>query len=177
MNIDTVIWLLPAVFMVHDFEEIIFMKAWLNRNASRLRTRFPRIASRIIPHLESLSTEAFALCVAEEFILLCLAVLLMAENGWYSAFAGLVLAYGAHLIVHLVQALAFRSYIPAVLMSLLTAPYCFWALFSCRHLIVWTEAIGWAGIFLTIIVPNLLLMHLLAGKFDAKIRKKTDPSD
>jgi len=29
---NTIIWLLPIVFMIHDFEEIIFFKPWIIKN-------------------------------------------------------------------------------------------------------------------------------------------------
>lgn len=30
-NINTIVWLLPIIFMIHDFEEIIFIKVWRKR--------------------------------------------------------------------------------------------------------------------------------------------------
>jgi hypothetical protein len=32
MKIETLMWLLPIIFMFHDFEEIIMMKIWLKKN-------------------------------------------------------------------------------------------------------------------------------------------------
>ena len=34
MKIETILYLLPLVFMLHDFEEIVMMKSWLARNAA-----------------------------------------------------------------------------------------------------------------------------------------------
>ncbi|MBI2332821.1 MAG: HXXEE domain-containing protein [Chloroflexi bacterium] len=80
MTLDTLLWLLPAVFMFHDFEEIIMVRPWLQKNTPLLRERFPKLAERVLPQLESLSTSAFALAVAEEFILLT--ALIISVNFW-----------------------------------------------------------------------------------------------
>lgn len=34
--------LLPVVFMVHEYEEIIMFKHWLKHHQPELRTRFPK---------------------------------------------------------------------------------------------------------------------------------------
>jgi len=35
MNDEMIIWLFPIVFMIHEFEEIIFMRWWVARNKER----------------------------------------------------------------------------------------------------------------------------------------------
>ena len=37
--------LLPFVFMVHECEEIIMFRHWIDRNREELRKRFPKIES------------------------------------------------------------------------------------------------------------------------------------
>ncbi len=36
-NIKTIIWLLPILFMIHDFEEIIMAEAWSKRFKKELK--------------------------------------------------------------------------------------------------------------------------------------------
>ncbi|MGO2385071.1 MAG: HXXEE domain-containing protein [Pseudolactococcus laudensis] len=38
----TIIWVLlfPALFMIHDFEEIIYGHSWFKRNIKKLKRRF-----------------------------------------------------------------------------------------------------------------------------------------
>lgn len=33
-NLQVIIWFFPILFMFHDFEEIIFMRAWISKNKS-----------------------------------------------------------------------------------------------------------------------------------------------
>ena len=32
MRMESIMWLFPIFFMIHDFEEIIFAKSWLEKN-------------------------------------------------------------------------------------------------------------------------------------------------
>ncbi|WP_394812262.1 HXXEE domain-containing protein, partial [Riemerella anatipestifer] len=48
--------LLPIIFMIHDFEEIIFFKKWVQKYEVELTQRFPKIGKIIINHLKSIST-------------------------------------------------------------------------------------------------------------------------
>jgi hypothetical protein len=100
---QSVMWLLPVVFMLHDFEEIIVLRPWLEREAGYLQQHFPRLATRVLPHFSQLSTSAFALAVAEEFVLLSAVTLFTVEREHYALWAGLVLAFGLHLVFHIVQ--------------------------------------------------------------------------
>jgi hypothetical protein len=117
LKIENLMWLLPVIFMLHDFEEIIMMRPWIDRNAVFLRERFPRLADYMLGHLEKLSTPSFALAVAEEFMILVAVTYLAVEHGWYAVWGGLLLAFFAHIIVHLVQFLAIRRYAPMIITS------------------------------------------------------------
>ena len=173
MKIETVMWLLPAAFMIHDFEEIIFMNAWMSRSEKELGKKFPRIAARMIPQMKNISTSSFTLAVAEEFILLCAAVLVMEEFSWYSAFAGLLGAYTIHLIVHFIQAAVFRGYIPAIVTSLITGVYCIWAFhyFSQSGLVNWSMAAVWSAGLFAVLAVNVALVHFLARRFELFLRR------
>jgi len=53
-NYSTIIWLLPIVFMIHDFEEIIFFKSWMNKNKDYLIEKFPKISKHFLPRFVNL---------------------------------------------------------------------------------------------------------------------------
>ena len=53
-----IVWGLLIVFMIHDFEEIIFFKSWINRNKEYLTEKFPKISKRFLLRMGSLSTSA-----------------------------------------------------------------------------------------------------------------------
>lgn len=169
MDFTVYITLLPIVFMMHDFEELIFLKPWLGRNREMLYQRFPALARKILPHLDRLSTNAFALAVAEEFVLLSVitytAVLFEYYYVWFAALA----AFTVHLLVHIGQWLVLRRYIPAIVTSLLSLPYCLYTLYLfCRESRIGpAEGLLWSAGGLILMVLNLLLAHRLGTRLDA----------
>ena len=62
------IWLFPLLFIFHDLEEIIGFMPWIERNEKLLEKK----AVFILNTHKSLSTEGFALAVAEEFVVVSL---------------------------------------------------------------------------------------------------------
>ena len=84
MDLNTLVLILPLVFMIHDFEEIIFFKKWLSNNRNILIRRFPKVATRLLPHFENISTASFTLAVAEEFILISVLSIYTACNESYA---------------------------------------------------------------------------------------------
>ncbi len=164
------VWLLPIVFMIHDFEEIIFFKPWISKNRDYLTAKFPKISKRFLPRMEILSTSAFALAVAEEFILLSLitAGSVIFENYflWLAAFMG----FFVHLLVHLGQWIMLRRYIPAILTTFFALIYCIYTLYEMieNNLFQTSEIVLWTIIGFGLVGLNLLFAHKLAEKFDKK---------
>ena len=164
----TIIWLLPIVFMIHDFEEIIFFKSWINKNRDYLAKKFPKIAKRFLPRFDNLSTAAFALAVAEGFVLLSFITLgsVLLDNYllWLAAFMG----FFVHLLIHLIQWVVLKRYIPAIGTSFLSLVYCVYVLyeiisndvFQISEIVLWTIiGFGFVGV-------NLVFAHKLAQIFD-----------
>jgi hypothetical protein len=169
MKIETILYLLPLVFMLHDFEEILMMKTWLAHNAAELQRRFPRLAEKMLPHFSSLSTSAFALAVAEEFVLISIFSVAAVEFQWYAWWAGLLLAFFLHLLVHMGQFLVWGKYIPTVVTSLPAGLYCIWALQAvmARTGLDWKQIVPSFGVMTGMMLANLWAVHRLAVWFEA----------
>jgi hypothetical protein len=165
-----IISLLPIVFMIHDFEEIIFFKKWFNKNKEVLKQRFPSFYPHIFKNFEKKSTAAFAFSVAEEFILLSLITYISIFLDFYYLWFAALLTFSFHLIVHIFQFLIFRKYTPAIVTSVLILPYCYFAVnqfynkynFDFFNLLICL----FAGIVVLII--NLLFAHKLGELLDKK---------
>lgn len=168
MELKSLIVFLPIVFMFHDFEEIIFFKPWLGRNKAYLKKRFPKLAERMLPHFEKLSTSAFALAVAEEFIMLNLITFASVywENYyvWFAAFMG----FSIHIVGHIIQWIIYGRYIPSIVTSLIVLPYCLYtfAEFLKTGILNVHEFVIWTFIGIILVVLNLLFAHKLALKFE-----------
>jgi hypothetical protein len=172
MTTETLMWAFPSVFMLHEFEEVIGFRPWLERNRAALLKRYPRGGQRLLQHYDALSTSSFALAAVSEFVLLSVLTFLCAIMGWTSFFAGIVIGYLVHLLVHLGQFLLWRRYVPMIATTLLTAPYGIYVLYelSYRQQITLAQTLLSAVIATVIIFLNLIGVLRLVGRFERWLR-------
>ncbi len=168
MEFSLIIWLLPIVFMLHDFEEIIMMDAWMKKNKQLISKRFPKLGKRIVSNYGNLSTASFSMAVAQEFLILVLATILAIQFQSYLIWAACFMAFSIHLMVHIVQWLVIRIYIPAIISSFLALIYSFFGfkylmatnIYSGSEMVL----ISLGGLFFMII--NLIFVHKMAARFE-----------
>ncbi len=125
LHLKFLIAMLPVVFMLHDFEEIIMFKPWLIKNREELKSRFPKFENFLTKRSYfEYSTSAFAVAVMNEFALISLVTFCSlyfdVYDWWFAAF----MAYSIHLFVHLGQWIIYRKYVPVIVTTVLTFPYC-----------------------------------------------------
>ncbi|MDR0207512.1 MAG: HXXEE domain-containing protein [Bacteroidales bacterium] len=158
------------MFMIHDFEEIIFFKPWINKNRDYLTEKFPKISKRFLPRMENLSISAFALAVAEEFVLLSLITVgsVIFDNYllWLAAFMG----FFVHLLVHLAQWIILKRYIPAICTTFFALIYCVYSLYEIisNNVFQISEIILWTIIGFGLVGVNLVFAHKLAEEYDKR---------
>ena len=124
MQISTIIWLFPIVFMIHDFEEILLVRSWMDRNFETASRRIPRFLQKPAAQIKDISTAEFSLSVAVEFVFFSIIAFLAAEYGRYTLFNLFAVGLVAHSLVHLGTAIWTRSLAPGVVTSVLVLiPY------------------------------------------------------
>jgi hypothetical protein len=157
--------LFPLVFMFHDFEEIIFMKSWLVKNSDYLQNRFPSWSKQILK-MNGISTSAFALGVAEEFILFCMGTYASLLTGNYGWWFGLLAGFTLHIIIHILQFIIVGRYVPVIVTSILVLPYCIYTLvrFCNLQILSMQQMIFYTLIMSAIMALNLLFVHKLMPK-------------
>lgn len=162
-DIRSLVWLFPVLFMLHDFEEIILMKRWLNRNRDALSLRFPRLSKRFLSHFDGISTASFTIGVAEEFVLICIVCAVSLLTGWYALWFGMFFAFLFHLLVHIAQSVAVGGYVPALVTSLLfLPPGCYIAFLAVRQATVPFETLLFFALVSVVgMVLNLVAVHRL----------------
>ncbi|MCL2073490.1 MAG: HXXEE domain-containing protein [Marinilabiliaceae bacterium] len=164
---NIIIWLLPIVFMIHDFEEIIFFKSWISKNKEYLKEKFPKITKRILGSFDNLSTSAFVVAVAEEFVLLSLITVgsVLFDNYllWLAAFMG----FFVHLFAHLAQWIVLKRYLPAICTTFFALIYCTYSLYEiiAHNLFQISEIVVWTITGIVLVGVNLVFAHKLAEKF------------
>lgn len=110
--------LFPILFMLHDFEEIIWGHSWLKKNIYLID--IPKVIQKGLMYVAKLSTRQFSFVVMEEFIL-CSTISISAFFGklrWL--FLGVMVGYFLHCIMHVLQCLYLKRYIPLVISAIIT---------------------------------------------------------
>ena len=158
MNLPALALSLPLVFMLHDFEELIGAEPWLRANRAALLQRFPRLAPPLLAHMQRMAGAPFTCGVCLLFVLLTLLSFYAALSGDYRLWYGVLVAFTAHLFVHLLQWALWRRYIPCIFTSLLALPYGFWALTQDFPLTA-AEKWHWSGVAALLAVALLALLH------------------
>ncbi|MDI6834301.1 MAG: HXXEE domain-containing protein [Rhizobiaceae bacterium] len=169
MTNDMLMGLFPVVFMLHEFEEIIMLKPWLAKNGPAMERRFPVVAAKVLPLYNSLSTSAFTLAVLEEFFILTAVTYAAIAFGLHDLWAGLLIAFLFHLLVHIGQTILWRGYCPFIITSLLALPYCLYALFTLARsgAISPGPTAAWSIAAMVLVYLNLWLALDLARRFEA----------
>lgn len=158
-----IIILLPIIFMLHEFEEIICFKPWIEKNQSWLITKYP-LFSKLVAHLNEMSVPTFAMLVLEEFILVSIVTITALTLHWYNIWVAIFSAFAFHILIHIIQWIIIRKYIPVIITSLLALPYIFWGLNTIlKEIPINSIILYWiCGVFVMCI--NLYIIHKIAYK-------------
>ena len=168
MDIKLLIALLPIVFMLHDFEEIIMFGPWLEKNRAEVKRRFPRLDRVLQQNHDHLSTSAFAVAVFHEFFIIAgityLSLYADAYQWWFGAFA----AFSVHLIIHLAQWLIYGKYVPVVVTSVLALPYCLYTFGEFLTVTDMTtgQLVFWAALGVALTIASFAPAFFLAALFE-----------
>lgn len=158
-DIKIVVWLFPILFIFHDFEEIIFMQSWISKYRHYLCERFPTLSKRLLPHFDNITTSSFAFGVAEEFILISIITIVSYVTNWYILWVGFFIVFTLHLVIHCLQSLIVRKYVPAVITSIICLPICIYILKNIVKLFQLDNVVLYSILALIIIVVNLVFIH------------------
>lgn len=166
MKPEILIWLFPIVFMIHEFEEIIFMRWWVKKNKEQILNKYPKLGKQVLGQFDVVSTEAFSLIVAEEFLIVSFIVVFSAFTNNYDLYVGLILAFSIHLLTHLIQFIALRSYTPAIITTLLTGIFCAYAFANMRNneLLSFNRTLIFTIVLTVVVFLNLKIMYSLVKK-------------
>ena len=114
----------PLAFILHDAEEAIVQHRWMLSHRYIFEDKYPRIKP-LFKYLSSLDTQSFVIAALEEFVILilCTCYVLIQGNYCVEIWSALFIAFSFHQIVHIMQAIVLRSYVPGLITSVLLIPY------------------------------------------------------
>ena len=166
MSILFNVWMLPILFILHDFEEMIFMPLWKKRHHQKLRT-FKK------PFFGSVTQgSAFAVGVFEEFIILVFISGFCQITDNSLLYLSFVIAYTAHFIIHYIMCLQFRGYVPGVVTVTLELPIVLMIIFH-----YWPSEVSLLSVIVYLFVAtalaytNLKVMHQIMPKIQISLEK------
>ncbi|WP_438350032.1 HXXEE domain-containing protein [Paenibacillus sp. FA6] len=161
ITIESFMWLFLAVFMIHDFEEIIFVESWMKRNYATIDKIIPKVARKLVKNMSEVKSSQFAVAVFMEFIVFIPITYLAVEQHHYVLFIGCNALMFVHVFTHLAQSLYLKLYTPGVLTALIVilpySGYLFYRLII-EDIVTLKEILLYAPSGL-IVLPLVLLGH------------------
>ncbi len=123
MTIETLVWLLPIIFIVHDFEEIILIKSWKEKNQDIFSA-----PAGFKPYEHFRSPDSFSVAVLEELILLIAISFFTVLTQNYLVWIGAFFAVTFHFIPHFIFCFRIKRFVPGAFTALLAMPFSIWIL-------------------------------------------------
>jgi len=170
MEIYKLSFMAIVLFMIHEFEEIIFIKKFIEKN-------------KIVKHMKNElflkkkenypSTETISLMIAEEFIISSILLFIASEFNIYEIVLSLFIVYIVHLIPHMYDAVKYRKFSPGSRTS--------FVIFPLGILIIWNIVLNTEiNLFILILcvviigfllISNLLFLHRTSRKINKYLSK------
>lgn len=164
LEMNVIVWLFPILFMIHDFEEIIFIAQW--REKSYFKT-LP-----IKPFKGFINTASFSVAVAQEFILFSIVTIASILTNNYFMWFGFFSAITFHFAIHIGISIKNLRYHPGFATSIPFTILSIYLLFLAHNNLEFNSLelmvsfiVGFISLFL-----NLKLLHKLIPIFDEIIK-------
>ena len=155
MSVIQFYFLFPALFMLHELEEIIWMLSFVKK----LSAQFPD--NRILSYYTPL---AFNSIVLEQFLILLLSLFLSYWFNNYTIYTTIVIAYIYHVLGHLIQTIVIRKYVPGLLTGILTSLFTLCNIKNEFPIILY----GYSLFTLLVIILNLVVSFMIFNKISHK---------
>lgn len=164
LDIKTLIWLFPIIFIFHDLEEIITIESSMAANRDNLpKTNFVKQTLRM---REKLGSTAAQLAVSATWILLFISFTALmtahfsSNGGGFLLFTAILNLFVLQAFMHIVQTIMFRSYTPGIITSLfLLIPYCFLTYYFLAE----DGQMNWHLLFTSLPISMIMILIFLVG--------------
>jgi len=124
ISIGTLIWLFPISFLIHDFEEIIFVDSWFKKYYAKFLPRVPNRMKSTFQDLARTTSARFSIPVFFQFIMYVVASFIAVEQQIYGPLIGFNLILFLHVFMHIGQSLYLQVYALGVGSAIcITLPY------------------------------------------------------
>lgn len=165
---ESMFWLFPIIFMMHEMEEIIGLRLWFEKNFDLVKKY--SVLEKIY---KNFSSEGFALAVLEEYIICIVVTIISVFWNIYIIWIGVFIAFTIHLAVHIIQSFVVRRYIPALISSIILLPISIFLISESIHYFRYhfSDVVIVSTLSVILMILNLILVHLIMRKVTQKIKK------
>ena len=152
-------------FIVHDGEELAVQHKWVMEHGEALCAKLPKLRL-LFNHIRKLNTKAFAIAVFEELVLLMAITAYALIDGPYSAelWSAAFMAFSVHLIVHVIQAIVVRGYVPGLVSSILLLPFSYLGMQSICNTFNVSQLLLYGMVGVGMMLANLAVAHWFGMK-------------
>lgn len=157
-------WILPLLFMFHDFEELVFVPHWLHKNNPKILKGFTLFGGVD-------SSDVLSFGIWEEFLIYLILSSLAYVINYPLLIIAATLPYIFHLIMHIIFSLIKKGYVPGIITSIIEIPL------TIIYLIVLSQSTlyplwEWSTVVIFIFIfflGNLKIIHWLMFKIESKL--------
>ncbi|WP_375102744.1 HXXEE domain-containing protein [Paenibacillus sp. RS8] len=158
INEVSLLWLLPILFMFHDFEEILVIEAWSSKYGTRVEAAIPPFMRTMYTSMMHMTTRNFALDVLFVYILIVAVTCIAVFFSYYLLYLAVLAVFFFHVFTHLGQTIYLKMYTPGVVTAVLVVlPYSLYAYYRLLD----DGVVSIADIGLSLVVVLLLLPPLM----------------
>lgn len=169
---NAIVWILPIIFMLHDFEEIIMTGSWKTRHELRLgrlmKENGKDLMSTKVPYKDFRSTASFSVAVLILFFCFSFISLLSCLFRSYFVWYGVCFAFVIHCVLHFKMCLQLKCYVPGVSTAALFLPAGIWLLWYTAAALAYTFSAIVFSIFIgsLAVVVTFVGLHACIARFE-----------
>lgn len=166
-SINFFLWLLPVLFMVHEFEEIFMTEAWYQRNKEKINAIWPQKKPLGLDYAGNHITQCIGIGIFCEYLLVIAICLLCAIFQNYYAWYGFFIAFALHPLLHLFVCLKFKGYLPGIVTMAIVFIPSVWVLYQANTILHY-------GVIE--IVLSTVILYVIEGLFTFRVIHKSIPA-
>jgi hypothetical protein len=152
------LWLMPVIFMVHEFEEIFMVEAWGSRHKEKINAIWPQKKPSGLDYAGEYLTASIAISIFVEFLFAILVSVLCAIFQNYYAWFGFWIGFVIHMFFpHLWVTIKFKGYLPGIITCAITLIPSLWVLYQANTILHY----GALGLVLSVVVMHLMVTFLV----------------
>ena len=165
VQLVSLLWLFPILFMFHDFEEILTVEKWVKTKGEVVFNQLPPFAQKTFRSSFQMNTIYFAKDVFWIYLTIVIVTAFTVFFEIYLLFLILLHVFFIHVFTHVGQTIYFRVYTPGVVTAIILvlpySVYTYYRLFA--EQLVHTQDIVISVLLLVIALPFAFII-LLKGR-------------